>query len=171
MQYVTNNVTNNNNWITKGINISCKDKKFLYIMSKTTICSKIKSRYIRYCHVLRRIIRKTIEMHYSETLTSSTNKSKMSWNINNEIGTASNKTFTQTKFKLCNKNTSMKQSVKIFNNFFINSVDELITQQPKTDSALFSLTESFPYELSQIINIPITDTEVICTISSLKNKT
>jgi len=70
-------------------------------MSKTTNCSKIKAHYIRYCHVLRRVIREPIEMYYNEMLTSSTNKSKMSWNIiNNEIGTASNKTFTQTEQKL-----------------------------------------------------------------------
>ena len=111
-------------------------------------------------------------MYYNEMLTSSTNKCKMSWKIiNNEIGTASNKMFTQAEFKLCNKNISTKQSVKIFNNLFINSVDELITQQPKIDSALFSLRESFPHAFSQIISIPITDTEVLCTISSLKNKT
>jgi len=36
---------------------------------------------------------------------------------------------------------------------------------------VFSLRVSFPYEFQQIINIPITETEVICTISSLKNKT
>ena len=36
---------------------------------------------------------------------------------------------------------------------------------------MFSLRESFPYEFPQIINMPITETKVICTISSLKNKT
>jgi hypothetical protein len=36
---------------------------------------------------------------------------------------------------------------------------------------MFSLRESFPYEFSQIIKIPITVAEVICAISSLKNKT
>ena len=42
-------------------------------------------------------------------LTSSRNKPKMSWNIiNNEIGTASNKRFTQTKLKLGNKIISTK---------------------------------------------------------------
>jgi hypothetical protein len=46
----------------------------------------------------------------------------------------------------------------------------LITQQPKTESAIFSLRESFPHEFPQIINIPITEAEVICTISSLKIK-
>jgi len=36
---------------------------------------------------------------------------------------------------------------------------------------MFSLRESFPYEFSQIFNIPITETEFTCPISSLKNKT
>jgi len=31
--------------------------------------------------------------------------------------------------------------------------------------------ESFPYEFPQIIKIPITETEVTCTISLLKNET
>ena len=62
----------------------------------------------------------------------------------------------------------MKQSAKIFNNYFINPVDELITQKPKTELAIFSLRESFPHKFPQIINIPITETEVICTTSSLK---
>ena len=93
----------------------------------------------------------------------------MSWNIiDNEIGTASSKKFTETEFKLGNKNISTNQSAKIFNNQFINSVDELIAQQPKTESALFSLRESFPYEFPQIINVPNTETEVIYTTSSLK---
>jgi hypothetical protein len=43
-------------------------------------------------------------------------------------------------------------------------------QQPKTETALYSLRESFPYEFPQIINTPITKTEVTCTTSSLKNK-
>jgi hypothetical protein len=95
--------------ITKGIKISCMHKKFLYIMSKTTKCSKIKAHYIRYCSVLRGVIRKAKGMCYNEMLTSSTNKPKMSWNIiNNESGTASNKRFTETKFKLGNKIISTK---------------------------------------------------------------
>ena len=63
-------------------------------------------------------------MCYNELLSSSTNKSKTSWNIiNNEIGTASSQTFTQTEFKLVNKNISINQLAEIFNNCFINSVD------------------------------------------------
>ena len=73
-------------------------------------------------------------MYWNELLSSSTNKSKKSWNIiNNEIGTASSETFTQTEFKLVNKIIGTNQSAKIFKNCFINSVDELITQQQNTE--------------------------------------
>jgi hypothetical protein len=54
--------------------------------------------------VLRRVIRKAKRMCYNEMLISSTNKSKMSWNItNNEIGAAFNKRFTQTEFNFVTK--------------------------------------------------------------------
>jgi hypothetical protein len=70
-------------------------------MSKTMNYSKIKANFIQYYNVLWRVIRKAKEMYYNEMLASSTNKSKMSRNItNNEIDTASNKTFTQTEYKL-----------------------------------------------------------------------
>jgi len=63
-------------------------------------------------------------MYNNELSSSSTNKSKMSWNIiNNEIGTASSKKFTGTEFKLGNKIIGINQSAKIFNNYFINSID------------------------------------------------
>jgi hypothetical protein len=137
MKYVTNNVSKNH-WITTGIKIYCKCKKFLYIMRKTTNCSKIKVHHIRYCSV-----RKAKEMHYNELLISSTNKSKTSWNINIiDIGTAYNKKIIETGFKFGNRNISTNQSAKIFNNYFINSVDELITWQPYTEPAMFSLRES-----------------------------
>ena len=90
--------------------------------------------------------------------------------ISNDIGTVSNKRFTQTEFKLGNKNISTKQSAKIFNNHFISSVYELITKQPKIESAVFSFRGSFPCEFQQIINIPFTETEIIFTISSIKTK-
>jgi len=55
-------------------------------------------------------------------LSSYKNKSKTSWNIiNNEIGTASSKTFTQAEFKVDKKMIGTNQSAKIFNNCFIDS--------------------------------------------------
>ena len=53
VQYVTNKVSNNH-WVTTGIKVSCKSKKYFYIMSKTSNCSKIKVCYIQYFRVLRK---------------------------------------------------------------------------------------------------------------------
>jgi hypothetical protein len=97
--YITNKVSNNY-WIAAGIKkkVSCKWKKYLYIMSKTTNYSTIKEHYTQYCRGLQKIIRKTKEIYCNE-LSWSTNKSKTSGNIiSNETGTASSKKFTQTEF-------------------------------------------------------------------------
>jgi len=105
-------------------------------------------------------------------LTTSTSKSKTSWNIvDNEIGSAANKKMIQTEFQLGSKTISTKQLHKFFNNHIIDYVDELITQQPNTESTMFSIRKSFHYEFPQIINVPITETEVIRIMSSLKNTT
>ena len=77
----------------------------------------------------------------------------------------------QTEFKLSNKNISTKQSAEIINNQILNCVDELITQQLNNESGKFSLRESFLHEFPQNINIPVTQTEVIRTVSSLKDTT
>ena len=66
-------------------------------------------------------------------LSLSSNKPKTFWNIINiEIGTVSIKKFTQTEFKLGNKNISTNQSAKIFNNYFINSIGELFFNHTAT---------------------------------------
>jgi len=103
MQYVTNNVSNNH-WITAEIKIPCKQKTFLYILSKTTNRCKIKGHCTQYFSVLQKLIRKAKGMYYNELLSSSPIKSKTSWNtINIEIGTASSKKFTQTELNLVTK--------------------------------------------------------------------
>jgi len=53
----------------------------------------------------------------------------------------------------------MKQLAKSLNNYFLNSIDDLIARPPKTESTIFSLRETCPHEFPQIINIPVTGTE------------
>jgi len=70
---ICTNSVSNNHWITAGIKVSCKRKKYLYIMSKKTNCSKIILHYIQYCRVFEKVIRKAKEMFYNELLFLSTN--------------------------------------------------------------------------------------------------
>jgi hypothetical protein len=47
-----------NQWITKGINISCKRKKHLYLMMRATNYTDLKKYYTRYRRLLRKVIRR-----------------------------------------------------------------------------------------------------------------
>ena len=75
-------------------------------------------------------------MYYNELLSSYPNKLKTSWNIiYNEIGTASSRQFSQTEFKLRNKNINTNKPAKISNNYVRNSVDDTLTLTGEYDYA------------------------------------
>jgi len=68
-------------------------------------------------------------MYYSDLLTSSENKSKISWSkIKSEIGKTNGKNHTLSEFKLGNKIIYINQTAKVFNNYLLNLVDELNIQ-------------------------------------------
>jgi len=97
--------------------------------------------------VLQKIVRKAKEMYYKELLLHlEINLQCRGTLLIMKLVLHPSKKFTQTEFKLGIKNVSTNQSAKIFNNYFINTVDELIIQQTNIESAMFSLRELFPYE-------------------------
>jgi hypothetical protein len=116
--HVTSKTNKKNCWITTGIRISCKHKKYLYILSKNSNSCKIKAYCTQYCIVLRKIVRKAKQMCYSQLLVSSNNKSKTPWNIiKSETGKANSKVLTLSEFKLGIKNIHVNQVAESFNNF------------------------------------------------------
>jgi hypothetical protein len=56
-----------------------------------------------------------------------------------------------------------------FNKYYLNIIDE-VRIQSNIESTKFSLKGAFPQGFPEIINIPITELEVKCTIKVLKNK-
>jgi hypothetical protein len=110
-------------------------------------------------------------MYYSELLVSSNNKSKTSWNIiNSETGKMNTIVHTPSEFKLGNKRIHKDQSAEAFNNFFLNVVEELNIEQANIELASLLLNKLFPDGFPEMINIPITESVIIYTIASLKNK-
>ena len=73
-------------WTTKGIEISCKNKRNLYITCRNTNDPKEKNYYEKYCAVLRRIIKKAKRLHNSNLTKGSTNQIKAIWNTVRENG-------------------------------------------------------------------------------------
>ena len=84
--------TNKRDWITKGIKVSCRHKRSLYILSRSCDDPRIKKYYKTYCLILKKVIREAKRQYYSQLLALSHNKTKMVWNIiKNETGRGSNR--------------------------------------------------------------------------------
>jgi len=55
-----------NDWITQGINISCKHKSSLYAFTKNSNDPKAKVHYIQYRKILRKLTQEAEKQHYSK---------------------------------------------------------------------------------------------------------
>jgi hypothetical protein len=68
-------------WLTKGILTSCRHKKDLYLLSKTSDNSLLKDYYKRYCRILTNIIQLVKKIHHNKLISQSSNKTKIAWNV------------------------------------------------------------------------------------------
>jgi hypothetical protein len=55
-----------NYWITQGIKISCKHKRTLYVNSRNNNKPNTRVFYVKYCKILRDVIKEAKKQHYSK---------------------------------------------------------------------------------------------------------
>jgi hypothetical protein len=115
--------------------------------------------------LLRKVIRRAKAMFYDEMITASTNKTKVSWNIKSEIGREQNKKFSYSELRVGNVKIDIKNAPNIFNSYFLSSVNKLIHQCSNSECALPHLQEEFSDKFSEIVITPITEAEVLSTVS------
>jgi hypothetical protein len=65
-----------NVWISKGIKTSCKHKRVLYQISKTSNNQLLKKHYRKYCKILTQVIKEAKGMHFNKLIVESDNKVK-----------------------------------------------------------------------------------------------
>jgi hypothetical protein len=65
--------------------------------------------------------------------------------------------------------TAHNNLANVFYKCYLNIIDELKIQQANTVSTKFPLKKAFPQGFPDIINTPITESDVKCTIKVLKN--
>jgi hypothetical protein len=110
-------------------------------------------------------------MYYNNIISQSDNKSKTSWRIlRNEMGVIKNNKKLQTTYKIENQCIRSNDAANAFNDYFINIMDTLPISKFDIDHAVQLLQNSFPQGFPDMPNIPITESEIICTIKSLKSK-
>jgi len=72
-------------------------------------------------------------------------------------------------FRLKEINIHIPQAVEAFNEYFLNLVDSLKVNNVDIYTAISLLRNLYPFNFIEMEVIPITESEIICTISSLKN--
>ena len=85
---VYNSNCTSNEWITKGIKVSCRKKRELYVLCRTQNDYALKLYYKKYCSILTKVIRNAKILHYNDIILRANNKIKTTWKIiNREKGT------------------------------------------------------------------------------------
>jgi hypothetical protein len=73
--------TNVNAWVTTCIRTSCKHKRELYLLCKSSNDPQLKNYYKLYCKILSNVIREAKKHYYSKQIENSKNKMKTIWDI------------------------------------------------------------------------------------------
>jgi hypothetical protein len=160
---------NRNAWITKGIKISSKRKKTLYILSNITQNPKLRSHYKTYSKILSDVIRTAKKMHYNNLLSRSHNKVKTVWNfVKAEINKRNRNNIPPLNTEGSPAN-DYQQLACVFNEYFINVTNPTQTGNLKDDSsAAENLNTVYNRPLWQIDLTPVTAQEIRNIIRSLK---
>jgi hypothetical protein len=72
-------------------------------------------------------------------------------------------------FKLKEINIHIHQAVEAFNKYFLNLVDSLKVNNVDIYTAISLLRNLYPFNFTEMEVIPVTESEIICSVSSLKN--
>ena len=81
---VRKNLTKNK-WITKGIKISCNNKRKLYLACRQNTNEEIKQHYQLYSKILANVIREAKTIYYNKKILKSHNKYKTTWDVIKEV--------------------------------------------------------------------------------------
>jgi len=167
IQYTTYR-NKHNEWITKGIRVSCKRKRNLHTLYKHSNNPQVKKYY---CSILRKVIIEAKKLYYNKHIELSSNRVKTTWKIIKDITGKTKSSDINIEIDTdAGKLTNINDIAKAFNTCFTNIAEDLTNKLTDVDKALLSLKETYPESIAEMKIIPVTEIEVIDVIKSLKNK-
>jgi exonuclease III len=148
-------------WITKGIKVSCKRKRELYMLTKNNDDVSVKLHYKTYCKILSRVITAAKKMSYDKYINKSQNKMKTTWKIiNSETGRNINSSSTQQLIE-----SYKDQNVaEYLNEHFVSIADNLVNQLEKNDTSYTDADFKSFMEQAVLKNYP----KISCKPSTIK---
>ena len=115
-------------WMTKGIKISIKQKRELYLNSRDSKNPKLKHYYKSYCKILSKIIKEAKRQHYNKQILTSHNKTRTIWNI---VKTETGRRIRKEEVSSLTINGELIQNQQViansFNDYFLNIAEKLMT--------------------------------------------
>jgi len=169
-------IKSHTDWITQGIKISCKRKRELYILYRTSKDNSLKLYYKKYCAILTKIIQYAKKHYYNNMILNSKNKMKATWQIiNKERGTKfTNKQISSLTIKdvtITNQSIIATQ----FNKFFTSVADTIrydknIGSTTKNQDSMKYLHKAYTHSFTPLRWEYATTYEVQQAIKTLKTK-
>jgi Notch-like protein len=144
---------NYNPWITRGIRISCNNKRILYLSCRNSNDKNLKNRYKRYSQTLSNVIKAAKKIYNDEIISKSKNRTKTTWEIiKKETGKCKRHNSIEA---LMNKNTMVNNPQEIaqnFNDYFSTVASNIIDNIKKDDTNGRMGDASHPSHLNYLNN-------------------
>ena len=157
---------NQKHWITKGIRISSKNKKTLYILNKFFNCNFLTSYYKNYCKILKLVIIEAKRMLIKDEIITASNAKKATWEIINREINRNTKSQENLIINVDDSELTNPEDIsKNFNNYFLKVISSL-------SSSITRVNSNDPYKVSFHENtaffFPTTEDEISMIIKGLK---
>jgi hypothetical protein len=116
----------NNKRITKGIKISCNNKRKLYLACRHHNNEEIKRYYRLNSNILANVIREAKKIYYSKKILRSNNKYKTTWDIIQEVSGHQHPNINIQDIKVANEHVTDQQEIaEVFNDYFTFKKDKV----------------------------------------------
>ena len=152
-------------WITSGISISCRKKRFLHNLCKTTNDSFIHEYYKKYATILKRVILAAKKYENNKFIRQAENRSKAVWSVvRSETSALPNKCHEQPELISNGKTLAEPYEIaQAFNRYFVNLPTVPSANQYRPNMPTMSVEKT-------IFLAPVTEDEIFKIINDLKNK-
>jgi hypothetical protein len=166
-------------WITKGILISCRHKRDLYLLRKTTNNTLLLHRYYKkYCKTLTSTIQLAKKLHYNKLISESTDKTKTAWSVIHSLTNRRVRNNERTMLNIDGKIVQNPQTLaETFNKYFSHTVEESVIKtmkqnenDPYIQPHLNYIVDAYPKPIPPIQWKPVTKKELVDISNSLKGK-
>ena len=161
-----------NNWITKGIRISCNKKRALFLRCRENKDNiQLKNHYKKYCNILKKVINEAKRQFFHKQVAASSNKVKAAWKIIKDNSRNSHHDDSINKITCGNMVTkNPKEIANAFNKYYKNIITNLNIKHRDMRKASILLNNLKLGNIVQMKTIPVSEAEVNSIIKSLKPK-